>query len=482
MIYLFIDTDRIKALSVKKGLLGQYDINFYEKKFQLNLINDKNDINSDVVASAVKEIVTHLQPQLKDKEVTLILPQQSFTFDRTEIPTDITANAIMSFLQDKIKTVLLSSISDYVFDYFPVENGSQKQVNIYALEKKIASDYLNALKLVDLKVVNIIPDTLAYFKLFEKTLRKEKKENIAYAHYQKGSMSLYLYDSYGLTQPQKIVELFTTTTELEKKLKLKATKFINDGKKINRLILSGIESESIRQDTFTKNTGMWTNPLKKIATNFYQEYLKVLITPTTESFSVLSFDVCFGAFILSLENKNFSLLKNGKLPVRVTREPSSMRLKFKKEYLIFIASFIVSFAFFVILSKLNIPLSLPSINTGKTNQVQKISPTVSLPTPTPTPSVKRDSLKIKVLNGGGVKGKATDMKDILQKAGYKEVLTGNADNFDYTQTVIQVKKTSPDLYTAMKHDIADYVTNPKQDVLDSQETADIVVIIGQDFK
>ena len=111
-----------------------------------------------------------------------------------------------------------------------------------------------------------------------------------------------------------------------------------------------------------------------------------------------------------------------------------------------------------------------------------ITPTETPPSPTPTPNFKKEEVKIKILNGSGVKGKATEIKEILRKKGYVEILTDNADNFDYTVTEIQVKNDKKQLGEMMKNDLKDYITSPKITVLDDKEASDLVLIFAADFK
>ena len=119
---------------------------------------------------------------------------------------------------------------------------------------------------------------------------------------------------------------------------------------------------------------------------------------------------------------------------------------------------------------------------SKLNKTITVSPTITPPTPTPTPNFKKEEVKIKILNGSGVKGKATEIKGILKDKGYSDLVTDNADNFDYKITEIQVKKDKAQLGNIIKNDLKDYVTLPKITVLDDKETADGVIIFGADFK
>ncbi len=90
-------------------------------------------------------------------------------------------------------------------------------------------------------------------------------------------------------------------------------------------------------------------------------------------------------------------------------------------------------------------------------------------------------MKIKVLNGAGVAGKAGEVQTILQEAGYQEIITDNADNFDYEKTIIQTKKSFSGASDLLKKDLADYVSSPKIETLDEDETSDVILIVGSDF-
>ena len=76
--------------------------------------------------------------------------------------------------------------------------------------------------LINLEVISIIPETLSYFKLFEKTLRKEKKEYILYIDLGKTAIKGYLYDSFGPMDGNKAIdEVMRDTTSVEEILKNK---------------------------------------------------------------------------------------------------------------------------------------------------------------------------------------------------------------------------------------------------------------------
>ncbi len=481
MIYLYIDENHIKLLYLKKTILGQFETIFFEKKHEAQLIDKGKVVNTDLLASAVKEALSLASSKpITDKEVFLILQQEAFHFLRTEVPNDIAPSAVTPFIKDKARAVLPVDIDNCIHDFFVQETNSQKVLTFYALDRETVEQYQQALVLIDLKIVSILPDTLTYFKLIEKTLRKEKKENIFYVFNDKDALFGYLFDSYGLVEPVRWTAKPDPSVKLETVLKEKAQEFEDKKNKLNRLVLSGALSENIRQDTFTKTVGVWTNPLKRIIPTFYQDYLKLLVMNGEKQLPILSFDACFGAYVFHQENKSFSMIKNGLKFKKPSRGFAFSTISLPlKEIGMFGASFVLSLLFLLVIS--NLKLSPPSFL--KSSPLVKPT-TAPKPTsiPTPTPSFKKESLKIKILNGSGTAGKASEVKDIFVKKGYQEILTGNADNFEYVKSELQVKKSKSEATAMIQTDLKDYVSSFKQTVLDEKEAADAVVIVGKDFK
>ena len=204
MVYLFLDKNRIKLLYLKKNLFGQQETFFFEKNHEVTLLDKGRVANSDVMASAIKEAFTlAAKSPIKEREIFLILPQESFHFLRADIPADIAPSALQSFIKDKARSIFPVELESCYGDYFVKEHEGQKVITFFALDKESLNGYKKSFALLDLKIHKLLPDTLAYFKLFEKTLRKEKKETIFYVDYDKKQLSGYVFDSFGLIKPER---------------------------------------------------------------------------------------------------------------------------------------------------------------------------------------------------------------------------------------------------------------------------------------
>jgi hypothetical protein len=490
MLYIYIGQHVIKALHVSRSLLGQYSVQQAEKKFNVQLLKAGKVAHTDIVASAIKEVISHLTGgAAKEKQITLVLPQEAFYFSRSEVPNDMAASAIASFMKEKARSVLPPHLDDVYYDFVGAENENKRIVSLYAVEESTVQGYKDTLQLVDLQLTSLLPDTLAYYKLFEKTLRRGKIEHILYGSYEEDLISAYLFDSFGLLEKEAFSAKLIQGKGVEEPFKKIGAEYEEKHQKINRLILSGTLSESVRQDTFTKDVGIWTNPLKRILPHFYADYLKMLVTLDTKPFPILQFDVCFGALIFSIENKGFSLLKNKFSPslavMNKTIQKKSFSLpgiRISKEVMLFVLSFVGSFFIFTLLTQ-----SPAGFNMRLPNLIAKAKPTpaptaVPLPTATPTPEIKKDTLKVKILNGSGTVGKAGDVKTVMKEKGYQDIVTGNADTFDFEITQIAVKKGQDHLGLLVQQELKDYAKSAKVIVLDEKENADILVTVGKDFK
>ena len=117
-----------------------------------------------------------------------------------------------------------------------------------------------------------------------------------------------------------------------------------------------------------------------------------------------------------------------------------------------------------------------------------------VPTPSPTPSsffatptpestpganIDKASAKIRVLNGNGQAGVASSGKAYVESKGYKVTAVGNADNFDFTDTVIKLKKSFNDFGDALVADLSGkYSVKISPEILEASDSADIEITVG----
>jgi len=481
MIFLYLNENQIKLLIFKKNIFSHYEIDYFKKDYETELLKNGQIFNIDILASAIKEGLTFAKKSEGEKEIFLILPQNFFIFLRTEVPLNIAPSAIEGYVFEKLRDQFNIEDECLLSGMLSFQSEDKRIINFFGLNQKKFNDLQKVFSLLNLKLINILPETVAYFKLFDKTLKKNKNEIIFYVNYQNNFVFGYLYDNFGLLKIDKWIAEVNEKNKLDVLIKKEKDRLEKLNLKPNRLILAGLASENIRQDTFTKAIGIWTNPLKKIIANFYQDYLKILIVDEKNVLPILSLDSCFGAFVFYKEMKNLSFFKKSN-SYQLKNKMIKPLLFPKKDLIVFFVSFVSSILFFIILSIIKPKMTFNSLLIKPSKNIPTstiISPSL---TPTPTIFINKETIRIKVLNGSGVSGKASAVKEILKEKGYQEILTGNADNFDYEKTELLVKKDKNYLISLIKEDLKNYVSSFKTQALAENEVSDIIIVIGKDFK
>ena len=118
------------------------------------------------------------------------------------------------------------------------------------------------------------------------------------------------------------------------------------------------------------------------------------------------------------------------------------------------------------------------------NNTNPISSSVESITPTtiPTPTTQPVSVyKIKILNGTGTAGQAGEVDKLLVKNGFQVESTGNADNYKYTQTQVQLKSSIPDnVVSLIKESLGnDYSPKISDTNLPASSEFDIIITTGK---
>lgn len=118
-----------------------------------------------------------------------------------------------------------------------------------------------------------------------------------------------------------------------------------------------------------------------------------------------------------------------------------------------------------------------SKQTASPTPIESTAPVVEA---TPVPETLDKSVpKIKVLNGSGIAGKASAVKDYLEGKGYKVSSIGNADLTDYTNTEVDFKADFLKYKDQLINDLSDkYSAVAGAKSLESTDSADIEVIVG----
>lgn len=110
--------------------------------------------------------------------------------------------------------------------------------------------------------------------------------------------------------------------------------------------------------------------------------------------------------------------------------------------------------------------------------VVSISPAPTIE-PSPTITIDLTKYEIEIQNGGGVSGEAGRQKTSLEEEGFTVSSIGNADNSDYTETIIKAKKTVVKTFLdKLKSVLGNTFTVGTVEILSEDASTPVVVIIG----
>ncbi len=97
-----------------------------------------------------------------------------------------------------------------------------------------------------------------------------------------------------------------------------------------------------------------------------------------------------------------------------------------------------------------------------------------------TENLDKSKITIIVQNGSGAEGAAGTVSDFLEEKGYEVSSTANADNYNYEDVTIRVKKSVENYLETLKKDLGEkYTVGDTSTDLPETSPSDVVVIIGK---
>ncbi len=123
-------------------------------------------------------------------------------------------------------------------------------------------------------------------------------------------------------------------------------------------------------------------------------------------------------------------------------------------------------------------VSTTTADVSSAAEISAATTTTTASSSSPAPDLAAYSIEI--LNGSGVSGAAQIMQGILEKNGFTVAATGNANNFNYADTVVSYKKDIPGAYrAALEQALSMGYTISEGSPLSEIERVDVKIIIGK---
>lgn len=520
MLYITLQKHSLYIVYIKSTLLGKRQTSFIHKFTQEDLL-DKKNVQSEQIKTLYNDALEKLNngKKIKDRCI-LILPSSVFAYSQTELAHQLKGKQlqihIKSYLEEKFE-----NSADLLFHTEQYIHKNKTHISIYALEDSFYTSLNNTFNTMGLTIDEIYPSSEAYAALIERSVKLDTNEVILFATAQHNYLESFTYE--GGIRKITPTDIYTPEYDLEKNLRETIQSLEKANSKPHRVIISGENSTSIRQDIFTKSIGSWVNLYKKIAPQFYDKELNDINSNDNSAFPYLMYDASFGAYILYKQDKEMPFEKLTKqtvfnkeklLPAKKTlddvkeektidntvklaesghtvnhRNEEYKTSKSKKNFISFLPMigmflgvglivFGITFALLPFFEGSNFP--------NITNLFEPSPTPTPMPSPTPLPptptliQIDKKSVSVSILNGSGIKGKAQKISNIMLKNGYEKITTGNADNFNYGTSTIYIKSAIISLSASLVGELQSLGTFNV--IEDSTKKTDITILFGSNIQ
>lgn len=116
---------------------------------------------------------------------------------------------------------------------------------------------------------------------------------------------------------------------------------------------------------------------------------------------------------------------------------------------------------------------------GEVEREIATAPSPTMTSETQAPELDRSELTIQILNGAGEPGVASTAQEYLENLGYEVSEIGNAESFDYEETVVSLKEVRSEFEELLIDDLGEnYVVSDEVETLDEDSDYDAVITIG----
>lgn len=469
MNFISILYNKLHLLKISSPLIGKKKIHTSSVTIPAS---EARNFNIDVWALHFKKALEKMaETKFTNSKAQLILDQRFWKFIRIEIPADIQDSAMEQFLKEELQGKVADFQVNSLYKFYLAEHKGKRVANIFILPRAVLTDIETLLSFYDIDIDTIYPEAVLIFRIFEHTLNKKKEETALFMEYGNELSTGLLFDSAGLYKEEPIVIESDSIRKSLKEFKLEETSTIA------RLILGGEMSTGIRQDNFTKDTGLWTNPLEKVLDHSsYRQFAQKhgLVPKLLEFHRELS-------LLKAIEDKTaaeISIPVKGRKDVRALNNLSFRRpaprsaSRLLRNAVFILVSFTATFLLLNLALRNIGAIRLPSFRTATPTPVPTRRPTA-----VPTVAVDRADVTIDIQNGVGTPGLANSFKTELTDLGYAVGTVGNAENYDYENTVI----IAPDraTFNLLREDLGDWgVSSP---VYENTNASRVTIIIGADL-
>jgi len=394
-----------------------------------------------ILYQSSEELVRLLSPIIRGSQIDLIIPESDIFLNRTHLIAPTTDDsAIRRIITEN--TPLQSD--EMIFSYTYISQ--TKELITYAMNKNVYLTYGELLQNCKAFPHSFIPQSAIVYEALRGSISRE--ETVLFIDIGSISSELIVLDYYGpvctfeedIHEKNLLISLPRVCTYVKEQY----------GREVSRFVLSGggVHTLQGKKDEF---------PLPTTLSSDY------ILVPRNYTEDILSYFT-----ILALEKHHGALQQINMLHDRPKKSGS-----FIQQNILGIIGGVILLG--TVIFAINKEIQLR--NNKIISPVTSTNPT-SIPQPTPLPPSLSD-ISFEVLNGSGIEGQAGKVADLLKEKKVTQIITDNADNYDYIKTIIRIKKEYDSFRPEIETLIKSKFELDKTEVLDSGAKVGVQIIVGK---
>lgn len=480
MICLDVSLASVKTLILSKNILGKHSIR------SLNKISITDD----------KKWYEKIKPLLKKKKTSFIIPDSKIFLQRFRTEKKLEKNQIPLFIVKNLEGLIPISLDELIYDYILLDG----EIIFFGISHDTLIAYSKFYQKCDAEIALAVPESLAVFEIIKDQIGKD--DVASYVDIGAKTANISFFDSFGpissFSEPVK-------NDELEEELKKLVDFFEKKYKKeVSKIIFGGGGSLSIDTNSLKQK---YSQEIVDANTILQNKFKSLKIKEGQEKFLVFFINI-LGLARLATKKTSLNLFKKEELAKIEKREEikhleekaeektqgkavknigkDQKKEEPKKSWILILLLILTILGMPVLGVYYSFLRQKPANESEKTKQkaMVAVEPTTE---PTASPAVevlKKEELKIQILNGSGIEGEAAVAAQLLRDTGYQEnINTDNADSYDYQETVIKIKEEKIDYLEELKQNLeSEYVVLENSERLDNDNSFDVIITIGSQKK
>lgn len=488
MLYISISDSSIELIQTKKTLFKESIIACGQKDLPAGIIKDGIIQSPQDMMQELQSVFSSAYPHpVQDSDAVVAISDGAVVLDRVSLPKGIKKTEMgLSALQEvKVK----SSLDPLLYEnFYKILGETSEAIHVLyaAMTKDVVTSYLSLFQMMHIRVRALTSRSFALYETLFPLLRDD--QTLLFCTVRKSSREYFSIDAHGpLLYDEEVVPahesgLGAITRQIKALEEMQKTPF-------TRMIIGGDIP-----DTFVGElSGQSGLPVETLSAHIAHcaSSLKITMDTGGKPLETFAFAIGVRGFLSEGSGADFSQDRTQTRQTVLSDAPSTPSHPSDSKNLLeqhrFIAPWMLigicglgagAIGAYLVLKQPNFTSASTFFGSPTATPTVTTAPSLT-PTPTIDRTLKKSDLKLSIQNGTEKSGYAKEIGDYLEKKEYAVKEKTNADNKEYTQTVIRIKSSKRQYLPLLKEDLSEKFQTLKEEELPDSAATDAVIILGE---